>query len=106
MWYTYFGIQGQGHSVNPVCFLTSHLRCTFCDLLKVIFLIFSWPVFSFKVYFSSKLNVVDAAVVIITLVVTMIYTFSDMSGANLIPRWAILLKTPIILTCQSKNIPW
>ncbi|MEQ2274816.1 hypothetical protein XENORESO_012377 [Xenotaenia resolanae] len=40
----------------------------------------------FKVYFSSKLNIVDACVVVITLIVTMIYTFSDMSGVSLIPR--------------------
>lgn len=40
----------------------------------------------FNVYFSSKLNIVDACVVVITLVVTMIYTFSDLSGASLIPR--------------------
>lgn len=43
-------------------------------------------VFRFRVYFSSKLNIVDACVVAVTLVVTMIYTFSDLSGASLIPR--------------------
>uniref|UniRef100_A0A3Q2ZDX5 Transmembrane phosphatase with tensin homology n=1 Tax=Kryptolebias marmoratus TaxID=37003 RepID=A0A3Q2ZDX5_KRYMA len=46
----------------------------------------------FKVYFSSKLNIVDAVVVVITLVVTMIYTFSDMSGASLIPRVVTFLR--------------
>lgn len=45
--------------------------------------------FRFKVYFSSKLNIVDACVVVITLVVTMIYTFSDLSGASLIPRYVL-----------------
>ncbi|XP_034034233.1 putative tyrosine-protein phosphatase TPTE [Thalassophryne amazonica] len=40
----------------------------------------------FKVYFSSKLNIIDACVVVVTLVVTMIYTFTDLSGASLIPR--------------------
>uniref|UniRef100_A0A672HBI9 Transmembrane phosphatase with tensin homology n=1 Tax=Salarias fasciatus TaxID=181472 RepID=A0A672HBI9_SALFA len=40
----------------------------------------------FKVYFSSKLNIIDACVVAVTLVVTMIYTFTDLSGASLIPR--------------------
>lgn len=40
----------------------------------------------FRVYFSSKLNIVDACVVVITLVVTMVYTFSDLTGASLIPR--------------------
>uniref|UniRef100_A0A8C9ZA36 Transmembrane phosphatase with tensin homology n=1 Tax=Sander lucioperca TaxID=283035 RepID=A0A8C9ZA36_SANLU len=44
----------------------------------------------FKVYFSSKLNIVDACVVVITLVVTMIYTFTDLSGANLIPRYLVV----------------
>lgn len=40
----------------------------------------------FKVYFSSKLNILDAVVVVVTLVVTMSYTFTDLSGASLIPR--------------------
>lgn len=40
----------------------------------------------FRDYFSSKLNIIDACVVVITLVVTMIYTFSDLTGASLIPR--------------------
>ncbi|KAG7261381.1 hypothetical protein CRUP_036095, partial [Coryphaenoides rupestris] len=39
----------------------------------------------FKVYFSSKMNIVDACIVVVTLGVTMIYTFSDMSGSHLIP---------------------
>uniref|UniRef100_UPI001EAF51A1 phosphatidylinositol 3,4,5-trisphosphate 3-phosphatase TPTE2-like n=1 Tax=Oncorhynchus gorbuscha TaxID=8017 RepID=UPI001EAF51A1 len=39
----------------------------------------------FKVYFSSRLNIIDACIVVITLVVTMIYTFSDLTGASLIP---------------------
>ncbi|XP_031728601.1 putative tyrosine-protein phosphatase TPTE isoform X1 [Anarrhichthys ocellatus] len=46
----------------------------------------------FKVYFSSKLNIVDACVVVITLVVTMIYTFTDLSGASLIPRVVTFLR--------------
>ncbi|CAN9501373.1 unnamed protein product [Ophioblennius macclurei] len=40
----------------------------------------------FKVYFSSKLNIIDACVVGVTLVVTMIYACTDLSGASLIPR--------------------
>ncbi|XP_071780739.2 putative tyrosine-protein phosphatase TPTE [Centroberyx gerrardi] len=47
----------------------------------------------FKVYFSSKLNIVDACVVVITLVVTMVYTFSDMSGTSLIPRVVTFLRS-------------
>ncbi|TNN79006.1 Phosphatidylinositol 3,4,5-trisphosphate 3-phosphatase TPTE2 [Liparis tanakae] len=46
----------------------------------------------FKVYFSSKLNIVDAGVVVVTLAVTMIYTFSDLSGASLIPRVVSFLR--------------
>lgn len=46
----------------------------------------------FKVYFSSKLNIMDACIVVITLVVTMIYTFSDFSGTNLIPRVVSFLR--------------
>uniref|UniRef100_A0A3Q2V926 Transmembrane phosphatase with tensin homology n=1 Tax=Haplochromis burtoni TaxID=8153 RepID=A0A3Q2V926_HAPBU len=44
----------------------------------------------FKVYFSSKLNIIDACVVIVTLVVTMVYTFSDLSGPSLIPRYMVV----------------
>uniref|UniRef100_A0A8D3A8J8 Transmembrane phosphatase with tensin homology n=1 Tax=Scophthalmus maximus TaxID=52904 RepID=A0A8D3A8J8_SCOMX len=46
----------------------------------------------FKVYFSSKLSIVDACVVVVTLVVTMIYTFTDLSGASLIPRVVTFLR--------------
>ncbi|XP_072558500.1 thrombospondin type-1 domain-containing protein 1-like [Paramormyrops kingsleyae] len=40
----------------------------------------------FKVYFSSKLNIADACIVVVTLIITMVYSFSDLSGAKLIPR--------------------
>lgn len=46
----------------------------------------------FKVYFSSKLNIIDACIVVVTLIITMIYTFSDFSGASLIPRVFNFLK--------------
>ncbi|XP_036450222.1 putative tyrosine-protein phosphatase TPTE isoform X2 [Colossoma macropomum] len=46
----------------------------------------------FKVYFSSKLNIMDACIVIITLVVTVVYTFSSFSGADLIPRLVSILR--------------
>ncbi|XP_056262997.1 putative tyrosine-protein phosphatase TPTE [Pseudoliparis swirei] len=46
----------------------------------------------FKVYFSSKLNIVDAGVVGVTLAITMIYTFTDLSGASLIPRMVSFLR--------------
>ncbi|TRY83173.1 hypothetical protein DNTS_020674 [Danionella cerebrum] len=51
----------------------------------------------FKVYFRSRLNVVDACIVVITLVVTMIYAFSDLSGASLIPRVVTFLRALRIL---------
>ncbi|XP_008425410.1 putative tyrosine-protein phosphatase TPTE isoform X2 [Poecilia reticulata] len=41
---------------------------------------------SFKVYFVSKLNIMDACVVVSTLIVTMVYTFIDVTGPYLIPR--------------------
>uniref|UniRef100_A0A673AQQ0 Phosphatidylinositol 3,4,5-trisphosphate 3-phosphatase TPTE2-like n=1 Tax=Sphaeramia orbicularis TaxID=375764 RepID=A0A673AQQ0_9TELE len=47
----------------------------------------------FKVYFSSKLNILDACVVVVTLVVTMIYTFTDLSGNSLIPRVVTFLRS-------------
>nr|XP_057943105.1 putative tyrosine-protein phosphatase TPTE [Doryrhamphus excisus] len=46
----------------------------------------------FKVYFGSKLNIIDACVVVVTLVVTMSYTFTDLSGASLIPRVVTFLR--------------
>uniref|UniRef100_A0AAY5KIQ6 Phosphatidylinositol-3,4,5-trisphosphate 3-phosphatase n=1 Tax=Esox lucius TaxID=8010 RepID=A0AAY5KIQ6_ESOLU len=46
----------------------------------------------FKVYFSSRLNSIDACIVIITLGVNMIYTFSDLNGPSLIPRVVTFLR--------------
>lgn len=46
----------------------------------------------FKVYFSSKLNIIDACVVVVTLVITMTYTFTDLTGASLIPRVVTFLR--------------
>ncbi|XP_073518709.1 phosphatidylinositol 3,4,5-trisphosphate 3-phosphatase TPTE2-like isoform X2 [Phyllobates terribilis] len=40
----------------------------------------------FQKYFSAKLNIFDAAIVVVTLIVTLIYTFTDFSGATNIPR--------------------
>ncbi|XP_061104810.1 putative tyrosine-protein phosphatase TPTE [Conger conger] len=50
-----------------------------------------------KVYFSSKLNILDACIVVITLVVTMIYAFTDLSGVSLIPRVVSILRALRIL---------
>ncbi|KAG8007972.1 Phosphatidylinositol 3, partial [Nibea albiflora] len=65
------------------------LTISFFFLIDVLLRVY---VEGFKVYFSSKLNIVDACVVVITLVVTMIYTFTDLSGANLIPRVVSFLR--------------
>uniref|UniRef100_A0AAY4AFV7 Phosphatidylinositol-3,4,5-trisphosphate 3-phosphatase n=1 Tax=Denticeps clupeoides TaxID=299321 RepID=A0AAY4AFV7_9TELE len=46
----------------------------------------------FRLYFSSKLNIADACIVIVTFFITLIYTFSDFSGAKLIPRVFNFLK--------------
>ncbi|XP_077340336.1 phosphatidylinositol 3,4,5-trisphosphate 3-phosphatase TPTE2-like isoform X3 [Lithobates pipiens] len=40
----------------------------------------------FRKYFSSKLYICDAAIVVITLIVTVVYAFTDFSGATNIPR--------------------
>ncbi|XP_017344569.1 putative tyrosine-protein phosphatase TPTE isoform X1 [Ictalurus punctatus] len=66
------------------------LVISFFFLIDVLLRIY---VEGFKVYFSSKLNIMDACIVLITLVVTMIYTFSDFSGASLIPRLVTFLRS-------------
>ncbi|KAK3522178.1 hypothetical protein QTP70_026994 [Hemibagrus guttatus] len=66
------------------------LVISFFFLIDVLLRIF---IEGFKVYFSSKLNIMDACIVVITLVVTMIYTFSDFSGASLIPRVVTFLRS-------------
>ncbi|XP_071379587.1 phosphatidylinositol 3,4,5-trisphosphate 3-phosphatase TPTE2-like, partial [Centroberyx affinis] len=66
------------------------LTISFFFLLDVLLRVY---VEGFKVYFSSKLNIIDACVVVITLVVTMVYTFSDLSGTSLIPRVVTFLRS-------------
>nr|BAO96086.1 voltage-sensor containing phosphatase [Hynobius nebulosus] len=46
----------------------------------------------FKEYFSSKLNILDAAIVVLTMIVTFVYSLSDFSGATNIPRMVIFLR--------------
>ncbi|KAM8834886.1 putative tyrosine-protein phosphatase TPTE [Synchiropus picturatus] len=65
------------------------LTISFFFLLDVLLRVY---IQGFRSYFSSKLNIVDACVVGVTLVVTMIYTFSDLSGASLIPRVVSFLR--------------
>ncbi|XP_078513377.1 phosphatidylinositol 3,4,5-trisphosphate 3-phosphatase TPTE2-like isoform X1 [Lissotriton helveticus] len=58
----------------------------FIDVLLRIF------VEGFKEYFSSKLNILDAGIVGVTMIVTFVYTFSDFSGATNIPRMVNFLR--------------
>ncbi|XP_051972151.1 phosphatidylinositol 3,4,5-trisphosphate 3-phosphatase TPTE2-like isoform X1 [Xyrauchen texanus] len=66
------------------------LAISFFFLIDVLLRVY---IEGFKVYFSSNLNIIDAGIVAITLVVTMIYTFSDLSGASLIPRVVTFLRS-------------
>uniref|UniRef100_A0A8C8SGB3 Phosphatidylinositol-3,4,5-trisphosphate 3-phosphatase n=1 Tax=Pelusios castaneus TaxID=367368 RepID=A0A8C8SGB3_9SAUR len=46
----------------------------------------------FSNYFKSKLNILDAVIVVGTLLINMVYSFSDFSGADKIPRMVIVLR--------------
>ncbi|XP_074843256.1 phosphatidylinositol 3,4,5-trisphosphate 3-phosphatase TPTE2-like isoform X2 [Carettochelys insculpta] len=46
----------------------------------------------FSTYFKSKLNILDAVIVVGTLLINMVYSFSDFSGADKIPRMVIVLR--------------
>ncbi|XP_029458635.1 phosphatidylinositol 3,4,5-trisphosphate 3-phosphatase TPTE2-like [Rhinatrema bivittatum] len=46
----------------------------------------------FTNYFRSKLNILDAAIVVATLIVTIVYAFSDFSEVNHIPRMVNFLR--------------
>ncbi|XP_048453666.1 putative tyrosine-protein phosphatase TPTE isoform X2 [Rhincodon typus] len=59
------------------------LAISFFFAIDVLLRIF---VEGFRVYFRSKLNILDAVIVVVTQVITMVYAFSDLSGATLIPR--------------------
>ncbi|XP_067889530.1 putative tyrosine-protein phosphatase TPTE isoform X2 [Heterodontus francisci] len=59
------------------------LAISFFFVIDVLLRIF---VEGFRVYFRSKLNILDAVIVVVTQVITMVYAFSDLSGATLIPR--------------------
>ncbi|XP_053187477.1 putative tyrosine-protein phosphatase TPTE isoform X2 [Scomber japonicus] len=65
------------------------LTISFFFLIDVLLRVY---VEGFKVYFRSKLNIVDACVVVITLVVNMVYTFTELSGTSLIPRVVAFLR--------------
>ncbi|CAK6953908.1 putative tyrosine-protein phosphatase TPTE isoform X1 [Scomber scombrus] len=65
------------------------LTISFFFLIDVLLRVY---VEGFKVYFRSRLNIVDACVVVITLVVNMVYTFTELSGTSLIPRVVAFLR--------------
>ncbi|KAJ8391447.1 hypothetical protein AAFF_G00089210 [Aldrovandia affinis] len=65
------------------------LAISFIFLLDVLLRVY---VEGFKVYFSSRLNIVDACIVVVALIVTMFYTFSQLAGASLIPRVVSFLR--------------
>ncbi|MGH0175231.1 UNVERIFIED_CONTAM: hypothetical protein FKN15_069883 [Acipenser sinensis] len=46
----------------------------------------------FNSYFSSKLNIVDACIVFVTLIISMVFALSDVSGIALIPRMLSFLR--------------
>nr|XP_020454007.1 phosphatidylinositol 3,4,5-trisphosphate 3-phosphatase TPTE2-like isoform X1 [Monopterus albus]XP_020454008.1 phosphatidylinositol 3,4,5-trisphosphate 3-phosphatase TPTE2-like isoform X1 [Monopterus albus]XP_020454009.1 phosphatidylinositol 3,4,5-trisphosphate 3-phosphatase TPTE2-like isoform X1 [Monopterus albus] len=76
--------KGVGDAIEAVS-----LAISFFFLIDVLLRVY---VEGFKVYFSSKLNIADACVVVLTLVVTIIYTATDLSGASLIPRVVTFLR--------------
>ncbi|KAE8627214.1 hypothetical protein XENTR_v10006909 [Xenopus tropicalis] len=65
------------------------LSISFFFLIDVLLHIF---VEGFRQYFSSKLNIFDAVIVIVTLLVTLVYAFTDFSGASNIPRMVNFLR--------------
>ncbi|KAG8452784.1 hypothetical protein GDO86_004541 [Hymenochirus boettgeri] len=65
------------------------LSISFFFLIDVLLHIF---VEGFRVYFSSKINIFDAGIVIITMLITLIYAFTDFSGATNLPRMVNFLR--------------
>ncbi|XP_073198815.1 phosphatidylinositol 3,4,5-trisphosphate 3-phosphatase TPTE2-like isoform X4 [Lepidochelys kempii] len=57
--------------------------------------------FSFNNYFKSKLNVLDAVIVVGTLLINMVYSFSDFSGADKIPSRPNISSLSAVLTFGS-----
>ncbi|XP_076876077.1 putative tyrosine-protein phosphatase TPTE isoform X2 [Brachyhypopomus gauderio] len=83
-------LSSEGHDDIGATLESISLVISFFFLIDVLLRIY---VEGFKEYFKSKLNVMDACIVIITLAVTMFYTFSDFSGATLIPRLVTFLRS-------------
>uniref|UniRef100_A0A8C2GNF4 Transmembrane phosphatase with tensin homology n=1 Tax=Cyprinus carpio TaxID=7962 RepID=A0A8C2GNF4_CYPCA len=88
-----FSLSNGSHDVRRAMESVS-LVISFFFLIDVLLRVY---VEGFKVYFSSKLNIMDACIVVVTLVVTMIYAFTDLSGASLIPRVVTFLRSLRIL---------
>ncbi|XP_058484053.1 putative tyrosine-protein phosphatase TPTE isoform X2 [Solea solea] len=83
-----FSLPSKSREVGDILEVVS-LTISFFFLIDVLLRIY---VEGFKVYFTSKLNILDAGIVLVTLVITMIYTFTDLSGASLIPRVVTFLR--------------
>lgn len=81
-------LPSQSRAVGRVFEIIS-LFISFFFLIDVLLRVY---VEGFKVYFSSKLNIVDACIVVVTLIVNMVYSFSELSGASLIPRVVSFLR--------------
>uniref|UniRef100_A0A671M147 Phosphatidylinositol 3,4,5-trisphosphate 3-phosphatase TPTE2-like n=1 Tax=Sinocyclocheilus anshuiensis TaxID=1608454 RepID=A0A671M147_9TELE len=88
-----FSLSNGSHDVRRAMESVS-LVISFFFLIDVLLRVY---VEGFKVYFSSILNIIDACIVVVTLVVTMIYAFTDLSGASLIPRVVTFLRSLRIL---------
>ncbi|KAK2879666.1 hypothetical protein Q8A73_023478 [Channa argus] len=84
-----FSLPGKTREVGDALEAVS-LTISFFFLIDVLLRVY---VEGFKVYFSSKLNIIDACVVVVTLVVTIVYTFTSLSGASLIPRVVTFLRS-------------
>ncbi|KAM6985377.1 putative tyrosine-protein phosphatase TPTE [Aplochiton taeniatus] len=81
-------LSSQSREVGKVFEILS-LLISFFFLIDVLLRVY---VEGFKVYFSSKLNIGDACIVVVTLIVNMVYSFSELSGASLIPRMVSFLR--------------
>ncbi|XP_041116190.1 phosphatidylinositol 3,4,5-trisphosphate 3-phosphatase TPTE2-like [Polyodon spathula] len=74
---------------NASTFEGISLGISFFFLADVILRVY---VEGFNAYFSSKLNIVDACIVFVTLIIAMVFALSDVSGIALIPRMLSFLR--------------
>ncbi|XP_007889410.2 putative tyrosine-protein phosphatase TPTE [Callorhinchus milii] len=69
------------HTGNAIVGIS--LGISFFFVVDVLLRVF---VEGFRVYFRNKLHILDAVIVVVTQVITMVYAFSDLSGSTHIPR--------------------